>query len=278
MVATIHDVSPFVLPSALPPIRALYLRKVFSMIAKRARVLLADTQWQALRIVEALPASAGKIQVVPPACDPVFHPESGPPVRRVLGRVDAPFILAVGTLEPRKNIEHLVTAWKDSSFEGDLVLVGRWGWKYDRLLRLLDSFGHRDILEDGGRSWTLRYGRRICRYEYLPAEDLADLYRRSRCLVYPSVFEGFGLPVLEAMACGCPVITSRDSAMEEVAADAGWYCDPDDPDSITATIEARLSGEEECRRRVLIGLERACEFSQEAFANRLLAVYQEARR
>lgn len=144
-------------------------------------------------------------------------------------KIDRPYILSVCTIEPRKNIKRVLEAFKiisdKFSDEFKLVLVGGMGWRDAELLKLLNDYGYRNnILMTG----------------YVPDEELIALYRGALMMVYPSLYEGFGLPVLEAMSVGVPVVTSNISSLPEVGGDAVIYCDPYSVESIEASIETIL--------------------------------------
>jgi alpha-1,3-rhamnosyl/mannosyltransferase len=141
------------------------------------------------------------VRVIPNAVEDVFRPDGA--------RATGDYALAVGTLEPRKNLERIAAA-----VDGELRVVGARGWGG------VDPPANVTWLGD------------------VPDDELAQLYRGARCLVYASLYEGFGLPVAEALACGCPVVTSRDSAMVEVAGEDATYVDPEDVDAIRAGIAA----------------------------------------
>jgi alpha-1,3-rhamnosyl/mannosyltransferase len=171
--------------------------------------------------------------------------------------------LAVGSLEPRKNLERLLDAWTALPDRlrstHQLVVVAADGWRQRTILRRLDG------LADTGS--VLRVGR-------LNDAELAALYRRARALVFPSLAEGFGLPVAEAMACGAPVVTSNSSSLPEVAGGAAILVDPEDADEIAAAVAGVL--EDEALRRGLRerGYERSMCFSREAVLPRLLEIYR----
>ena len=191
---------------------------------------------EAQRIPPELPRE--KIRVVPNGVDPVFTPEGE--------RADGDYALAVATLEPRKNLRRAAAAAERLGLE--LRVVGERGW---------------GDVELGGAT---RLGR-------LDDEALARQYRGARCLVYPSLYEGFGIPVVEAMACGTPVVTSSGGATEEVAGGAAVLVDPLDVAAIAAGIERAAADGEALRAR---GLERARAFSWDETARRTRAVYEEA--
>jgi glycosyltransferase involved in cell wall biosynthesis len=157
-------------------------------------------------------------------------------------------VLAVGTLEPRKNLPRLVEAARRNDVE--LRVVGARGW------------GGVEVAGNGVR-WLGE----------VSDADLAQLYRGALCVAYPSVYEGFGIPVLEAMACGAPVVTSRGTAMEEVADGAAVLVDPNDPAELAAGLERAVAERDTLVTR---GLERARAFRWDAIADATVGVYREA--
>jgi glycosyltransferase involved in cell wall biosynthesis len=176
--------------------------------------------------------------------------------------LEAPFILTVGTIEPRKNHLNLIRAFEQAGRrEKDfhLVIAGKLGWHYSEALEAM-------------RSSPL--GDRIHYLEYVSEGDLEVLYRSARCVVYPSFFEGGGLPVLEAMAAGTPVVTSDSSAMKEVGEGASLLVNPSDPDDIAAGFLKVLRDSALARDLVRKGRERAGKFSASASAQKLLALYR----
>ena len=161
------------------------------------------------------------------------------------------YVLAVSTLEPRKNLARLVEAYELARLNGlPLLVAGASGWG--------------DVRVDGnGVRWLGEVG----------DEELARLYRGARCVAYVSLYEGFGLPVLEAMACGTPVVAARTGALEEVSGDAAVLVDPLDPDAIAAGLNEAIDRREDLRER---GLERARAFDWNDVARETVAVYREA--
>jgi alpha-1,3-rhamnosyl/mannosyltransferase len=186
-------------------------------------------------VVELAGVPADRVRVVPNGVDPVFVPD-GP-------RVDGDYVLAVGTLEPRKNLARAVEAAQVAGVE--LRVVGARGW------------GGVDV--DG---WVGE----------VPDTELAALYRGARCVLYPSLYEGFGLPVLEAMACGVPVVTSRGTAMEEVAGEAAVLVDPLDVSAIAEGIATSAARRDELVR---VGLERARAFDWKQSADDVVELWRE---
>jgi len=275
-VATLHDVSPYLCPETLPFSRALFLRKMFSATAATAQVVLTDSHWQAERVRKVFPHIAEKIRVLYPISDPIFGRPGTPDGSGGRYSSDRRFVLMVGTLEPRKNIESALAEWGRSGFDADLYLVGRWGWKREPLLARLNSLGRRIDGEGGIEAWELEDGRRIYRLGFVSKERLAALYRRAFCLLYPSKFEGFGLPVLEAMKSACPIVTRPESAMAEVAGKAGWYFDPEKPGSLSEALVSILKDPQERLNRVAVGEARAGLFNDDSFYDGLCAAYRKA--
>jgi glycosyltransferase involved in cell wall biosynthesis len=240
LVVTVHDVAVLRHPEAFPAWSRRYSRFALPRVVRAARRVIADSEFTKRELVELLGADATIIRVVPLAAAPAFQPE-GPAAQ---GR----YALAVGTLEPRKNLARLSEAAGRAGIE--LRVVGERGW------------GGVEPEHDGLR-WLGR----------VPDEELARLYRGALCVAYPSLYEGFGLPVLEAMACGAPVVTSATGATAEIAGDAAVLVDPFDPAAIAAGIEEANDRREELSRR---GIRRAASFSWRATAEATVAVYREA--
>ena len=236
-VATVHDLAVLRYPDAFPRWTRTYVPKVVPHALRAARRVIAVSAFTAAELERLLGIRPESIAVVPHGIDTAFTAD-GP-------RSDGDYVLAVGTLEPRKNLRRTIEAAKRLGAE--LRVAGAPGW------------GGVDV----GVHWHGRPG----------DEELAMLYRGARCVVYPSLYEGFGLPVLEAMACGAPVVTSSGGATEEVAGGAAVLVDPVDVAGIAAGIEEAASRRDELRAR---GLERARHFSWDEAARRTQDVYREA--
>ena len=192
--------------------------------------------------------------------DPGFAAAEGVPPAGLPPR----YVLFVSTLEPRKNVVTLLEGFARAvarGYAGELVLVGRWGWRTGAAQAALVRSPVRD---------------RIRHLDYLERPALAAVVRRAEALVFPSLLEGFGLPVLEAMSCGVPVIVSRVSSLPEVAGDAALYVDPASPDEIAAAI-VLLSGDRGLAARLAAaGRERAARFRWEEAAAATAAVLRRA--
>jgi len=236
VVVTVHDLAVLRHPETFNQWTRRYSRLVVPRVARAARRVIAVSEFTRGEIVELLGVSAERIAVIPNAVGPPFVAD-GP-------AAEGDYVLAVGTLEPRKNLALVQQAARALAVE--LRVVGSRGWG--------------DVQVDG---WLGR----------VSDDELAALYRGARCLVYPSLYEGFGIPVLEAMACGTPVVTSAGGATEEVAGGAAVLVDPHDVAAIAAGIEEAETRRDELRGR---GLERAAGFTWERVAAETRKVYEAA--
>jgi len=240
VVVTVHDLAVLRQPEVFPAWTRLYGRTLLRRTIRSATRVIAVSEFSRRETAELCGVDAGRIDVVPNAVDPVFAAE-GP-------RAEGDYALAVGTLEPRKNLPRAIEAARLADIE--LRVVGAEGWG--------------GVRADGaGVRWLGR----------LSDDELARLYRGARCLVYPSLYEGFGIPVVEAMATGTPVVTSRDSAMADVAGEAAVLVDPLDPRSIAAGIEEAAGRRAEL---VGLGLERARLYTWSRAADAAVAAYERA--
>jgi glycosyltransferase involved in cell wall biosynthesis len=240
VVVTVHDVAVFRYPELFPPWTRAYSTRVVPRVLRAARRIIAVSEFTASELESVLGIPREKVRVVPNAVDGVFAAGGA--------RAEGDYVLAVGTLEPRKNLQRVIEATDRLGLE--LRVVGAEGWG------AVDPRGDRV-------TWQGE----------VADEELARQYRGAMCLVYPSLYEGFGIPVLEAMACGTPVVTSAGGATEEVAGGAAVLVDPLDVAAVAAGIERAIGRRDELRAR---GLERAREFSWDASARRTLAVYADA--
>lgn len=239
LVVTVHDLAVLRHPETFNRWTRMYSRVAVPRVVQAAARVIAVSEFTKRELVELLRVPEERIRVVPNAPTDAFTPV-GP-------AAGGEYVLAVGTLEPRKNLERLAEATKRLGAE--LRVLGSRGWGKVSLN------GHVRVLEGPDDA------------------TLAAAYRGARCFVYPSIYEGFGIPILEAMACGAPVVTSAGGATEEVAGGAAVLVDPLDPQAIAAGIEQAVARREELRRR---GLERAAEFSWDAAAAATAEVYREA--
>jgi glycosyltransferase involved in cell wall biosynthesis len=234
-VLTVHDLAILRYPQAFPPWHRLYGRAGLGRVLQAADAVVAVSELTKKETVELASVPAERVRVVPNGVDEVFTAD-GP-------AAEGSYVLAVATLEPRKNLERVAAAARLAGVE--LRVVGARGWGG------VDAPGWVGEVTDA---------------------RLAELYRGAECVVYASLYEGFGLPVLEAMACGTPVVTSRGTAMEEVAGGAAVLVDPLDSASIAAGIT-----EAEARRDELVppGRARAAEFTWQRAADAVEALWKE---
>jgi glycosyltransferase involved in cell wall biosynthesis len=242
---TIHDLVPLHHPEWVTSrTRAMHTRK-YRNTAETCDVVFVNSDFTGRDVAETLGVPAERIHVGRPAAKEPFAPE-GP-----AADLGAPYLLTVATLEPRKNLQTLVDAHRQLGGELLLAIAGAEGW------------GDQPELA----------GPRIRRLGFVSDEELARLYRGAAAAVYPSRFEGFGIPVLEAMASGCPIVVSSHPSLDEASGDAAVRADPDDPSAIAAGIERALADRE---RLVAAGLEHARRFSWRRVGETFLRGYEES--
>ena len=262
-VATVHDVIALLLPETFTPRHRLVVRTALAMVRRRADLVIVPSRAVERDVVERLGLPADRVVVTPEGCEPRFRPT---PCADVLARYRLPsrYVLAVGTLEPRKNLTTLLRAFArlrrgaglDPALR--LVLVGARGWLDEPIYETVRSLGLDGAVHFAG---------------FVDDDDLPAVYSGAALFVFASLYEGFGLPLLEAMACGVPVVTSNVSAMPEVAGDAAMLVDPRDVDGLAGAI-ARLLRDDALRERLrAAGLARARKFPWEATARRTLDAY-----
>jgi len=266
-VVTVHDLGYLAYPEAHTAFARLYLDRSTAWNARRAAAVLADSAATKADLVRAYGARPEKIHVVHLGRDETLHRVTDPrlvtPVRRRYGLADR-YLLYVGTLQPRKNLQRVVGAFARIAGQAgvsdvQLVLAGKRGWMYDQLF---------DQVERSGLAG------RVVFPGYVPDEDLPALFSAAAGFVYPSLFEGFGLPVLEAGGCGVPVITSNTSSLPEVAGDAALLVDPHDVDAIADAMMRVLTDEALRAELARRGLENVKRFSWEKCARETLAVLE----
>jgi len=252
VVMTIHDISPVFLPHFHNMRRIVFFRDVLPFYLKRVDAVLASSESTKADLIKYYSIPEEKIQVVHLAL----------PLKISSEKKKEPFILYVGTLEPRKNVEGLVRAYailKSQGFRQKLVIAGRKGWKYENIFRLIEQHNlQNDVIYRG----------------YVSEEEKEELYKKAELFVWPSFYEGFGLPVLEAMARGTPVVTSRSSSLPEVVGDAGVLVNPNSPEDIARGIQEALSSPANYKRMVREGLKRAKKFTVKKMIKDTLAVYE----
>ena len=255
-VVTVHDMGFALAPDTVPNDVRRYLRTMVPQSLKRANKVIVDSHAVMEQLISVYPQHEHKVEVVHLGVEQIFHMEHG---GRAECNMEYPYLLAVGSHEPRKNLVRLVAAFaslvQTSAIPHNLVLVGPKGRDTERIL-------------ETGRA--LGVSERLQFMDYVPDEQLPALYRAADAFVYPSLFEGFGLPLLEAMASGTPVVTSDRPCMPEVADDAAVYVDPYDVCDIRAGILKALQ-----YRSTLVsaGLKRSQKFSWDRTAEGTVRIY-----
>jgi glycosyltransferase involved in cell wall biosynthesis len=266
---TLYDMSLFLFPK-LQPRKSLWLvRSILPAVARKAAAVITVSHSAKQDIIQVLNLPPEKVHVVHGAAAEAFHRIDDSEVLESVRRkysIDGPFILAVSTLEPRKNLSRLVAAFCNLRRRGrheQLVLVGQFGWRFGPLLRQIEASGYRDAIR---------------LLNYVPSKDLPAIYNLARAVALPSLYEGFGLPIVEAMACGIPVLTSRRSAMAEVGEGAALLVDPLQKEGIEEGLYRLLTDESLREELSAAGLKRALRFSWDRAAEDTLAVYEKITR
>ena len=265
-VVTVHDLSIFKYRETHPADRLRHFDREFEASLGRAAHVITDSQAVRGEFLAHFGWAPEKVTVVPLGVAPVYAPRDNSANSAVLARhglqADS-YVLCVSTMEPRKNIGRLLQAYMalpdNVRRRRPLVLVGGKGWLSDQL--------HADIVRGEAEGW-LRY------LGFVPEADLPEFYAGASLFVYPSSYEGFGLPVLEAMASGVPVITSNRSCLPEVAGDAGLLVDPDDVDALAAALRRGIEDDAWRRHARARGLELAAGYSWDKCVAETCDVYR----
>lgn len=263
-VLTVHDLIFRHLPEHHKPLNRWYLNATLPLYCRRATQLIAVSEQTKRDLVTLYRVPPEKITVIYEAAAPHFAPQPPATVAAVRARYGLPerYVLFVGTLEPRKNLSRLLAAFERLHAEQlteALVVVGKKGWLYDDFFAALERSPARQAVLFPG---------------FVPDADLPAFYSGAQALAFPSLYEGFGLPLLEAFGCGTPVVCSDVSSLPEIAGDAALLVDPTDEAALTEALRRLLTDADlraDLRER---GLRRAAEFSWARAAQATLAVYQ----
>jgi glycosyltransferase involved in cell wall biosynthesis len=266
-IVTIHDVIPLVLPWAFPIRHRFVLGMAFTRIRRQADMVIVPSSAAAEDVVHFLGVERERIRVIPMGCEARFQPsEEATQTAALRRRYDLPerYILFVGTLEPRKNVKTLLQAFAQVIAETPrndlkLVIAGGKGWGGEDYMAMVEALKLHNHVRFTG---------------FVDDDHLPDLYRGALLFVYPSLYEGFGLPVLEAMACGTPVITSNRTSLPEVAGDAALLVDPIQPEALAAAMSSIMNDAELRQALRAKGLARAHAFTWDAAAQQTLAIYR----
>lgn len=263
-VVTFHDMTFFLYPQLHTRAKRLFFPLAIRYSARHADALISVSESTRQDAIHLAGVEPGKIFTVPLGVSEDFHPISDPAARnKIRERYHLPedFILYVGLVEPRKNLPLLIRSYKalvEGGISLPLAIVGRFGWMYQEVLDLVNILGIKEVVQFAG---------------YIPQEDLPIVYNLASLFVYPSLYEGFGLPVLEAMACGVPVIATSVSSLPEVAGEAGLLVPPGDETALTQAMQAVLTDPDVRQRLTEKGPQRASQFTWKRTALSTLKVY-----
>lgn len=263
-VVTIHDLTFLVVPDRFVPAKRRYLEMFTRLTVRVARHVIADSEHTRQDVIRLLDVSPDRVSAVPLGVVPHFHPPAPAALANFRAAHGLPeqYLLYMGTLEPRKNLVTLVQAYarlRQRGLDWPLVLAGGKGWLYEDIFAMVEKLGLSGHVIFPG---------------YVSYEEQPLWYGGATIFVYPSTYEGFGLPVLEAMACGAPVITSNASSLPEAAGDAGLLVDCHDEERLAAEID-RLAGDAVLRAELSRrGIARAALFPWSRTAEETLKVYR----
>ncbi len=260
-VVTVHDLAFAAMPKMVSPATLEGLKRHLPRTLYHADLLIAVSDSTAGELVDRLGVNPRSTRTIHEGVDPEIANSAKTQTSSV---VSNPYLLFVSTLEPRKNVVGVLRAFRllvEWGYQGELVMVGRWGWRTEAIRDELKSSPVHDLIRH---------------LDYVERPQLAALYGGADALLFPSWLEGFGLPLVESMACGTPVITSGTAAMPEIAGPAAVYVDPESPHSIASATAALLRDPQHRDRLVALGRERAQKFSWDRAAEATAQVLRQA--
>lgn len=266
-VVNLHDMSLVTMPERHPRLRVVTMRPLLRTIAQHASAVLCLTASARSDAITHLDLDPERVRVVSAAPARAFKPisdESRLAAAASRYGLEPGFLLFIGTIEPRKNLVRLVQAYarlRRDGFGAPLVICGAPGWKSGDLAPTIESLGLSPHVIFTG---------------FVPDDDLAALLNLARAFAYPSLYEGFGLPIIEAFACGVPVVTSNRGATAEVAGGAALLADPEDVADLTSMLASALTDEPTRTRLRAAGLQRATDYTWERAAHETAAIYRSA--
>jgi glycosyltransferase involved in cell wall biosynthesis len=263
---TFHDIVPLKLPHTSLEDKRYYHRLLTRCVETAAHIVTVSENSQQ-DVVEFFPGAAGKITNTYQSFETAERLGDEELTRRLDRLFDlarGKYLLFFGAIEPKKNLGRLVEAYLRSEITTPLIIVGSTGWKSDQELRLLR----------GGAGTQLKAAKQIRQIDYMPRRLLLDLVQGARAVLFPSLYEGFGLPALEAIACGVPVMASSASSLPEVTGEAAIYVDPYSVDTMVDALKT-LDGDAALRDRLSSeGPRQAARFAQGAYRARLQSLYE----
>lgn len=265
-VITVHDLSYIRFPDTHPRVRVDFMTRFMPRALERADMILVDSQFVKQEVVEVFGVLPQKIAVTHLGVSGLFRPMSESETRQSCAKYGLnhrKYLLTVGTLEPRKNLIQVLRAYQSLpqrvQKQYPLIIVGMKGWLYATIEQEMAP-----LIGNG----------RVRLLGYVSDEELVQIYASATALLYPSIYEGFGLPPLEGMASGVPVITSNQSSIPEVVGDAAIMVDPHDVDALKEAVMMVIEDTEKAGQLRDLGIERAKEFSWERCARDTVAVYK----
>jgi len=265
VITTIHDLTYILYPDTMDEKNLKILKNNMNLTIKRADYIITVSESSKNDIVKHVGINENKIQVIYPGIDEVYKKALNTEDISVVKKkynIDGKYLLYLGTLEPRKNIETIIKAYnclkKSDKEDIKLVLAGKKGWLYDSIFRLVKEFSIQD---------------KVIFTDYVDDGDKAALYQGAEIFLFPSLYEGFGMPVIEAMASGVPVITSNSSSLPEAAGKAAIITEPLDHKKISKTIESILNDNELREKMINEGKKQANKFDWDISAQKLKNIY-----
>lgn len=267
VVISVMDVSYLHFPELFAKSDLYQLKNWTKYSVKKAKKIITISESSKNDIIEEYHVKSGKVAVVYPGIKPIttLTPHVYPMQElSYTYKISKDFLLYVGTLQPRKNISRLIEAFshvlkdeKIAQSDLELVIVGKKGWLYEDILAAPEKFGIKD---------------RVKFLDFVPDGDLKEMYKEAKCFILPSLYEGFGLPVLEAMQYGCPVVTSNVSSLPEAGGDAALYVDPENVDDIAKKIKKVITDTDLRKEMVAKGKKQVEKFSWEDSAKKTLEI------
>ena len=268
LAVVVHDVSFLDIPGAFPRLTSLRMRASIGASVRRASLVITGSEFTRERLMDAYRLSPGRVVVTPYGVDSRWRPLPTSESARILATAEVTlperFVLAIGNVHPRKNIPRLiwaVAALRSTGFDDvELVMVGQRQWGGTAVERAID--------EVAGHGWIHATG-------YVDDETLVAITGRASVVAYPSLYEGFGFPVLEALACGTPVVTSDRTSTREVAGDVAVLVDPESTDAIAEGLRTALTAVEVRRRARDLGPRHAATYTWDRCAEATVAAYRD---
>lgn len=260
-VTTVHDLVVYKYPDFSHPRIISVHKQRLNYVKKECDMVISDSKSTKNDLINILKFDSNKIEVVYPGIDSLYYPRDEEKVRsiKIKYKIPGKYILSVGTAEPRKNLKNTINAFNmfkakqvkiNKEEDTKLVIAGNQGWG-------ISVKNTSDIINLG----------------FIPAEDLPILYSGALMFVYPSYYEGFGLPVVEAMACGCPVVTTNRGSLEEIAQDCAIIVDPDNPHAISEGMYELSADSEERKKIIKKAGEKIKQYNWKKSAMKILKIY-----